>query len=75
MFQIFFEILFCKVIFTNDFTIKKIYIMTSFNESPLNSVKTFNGQLALRREFRGICYLEDLFSLLQLCLYIYIPDI
>ena len=31
----FFEILFCKVIFTNDFPIKKIYIMTSFNESPL----------------------------------------
>ena len=44
-----------------------------------NSVKTFNGQLAFRREFRGICYLEDIFSqlmhLLQLCLYIYIPDI
>ena len=38
-----------------------------------NSVKPFNGQLAFRREFRGICYLEDLFShlmhLLQLCLY------
>ena len=42
-----------------------------------NSVKPFNGQLAFRREFRGICYLEDLFShlmhLLQVCLYIYIP--
>ena len=25
-----------------------------------NSVKPFNGQLAFRREFRGICYLEDL---------------
>ena len=44
-----------------------------------NSVKPFNGQLAFSREFRGICYLEDLFSHLmhnlQLCLYIYIPDI
>ena len=35
MVQILFEILFCKVIFTNDFPIKKIYFMTSFNESPL----------------------------------------
>ena len=34
MFQILSEILFCKVIFTNNFLIKKIYIMTSFNESP-----------------------------------------
>ena len=36
MFHILFEILFCEVIFTNDFPIKNksIYIMTSFNESP-----------------------------------------
>ena len=45
-----------------------------------NSVKPFNGQLAVRREFRGICYLEDLFSIwctfssfVYTC--IYIPDI
>ena len=28
-----------------------------------NSVKPFNGRLAVRREFRGICYLEDLFPI------------
>ena len=27
-----------------------------------NSVKPFNWQFAFRREFRGICYLEELFS-------------
>ena len=49
----FFEILFCKVIFTNNFPIKNtifknksIRIVTSSN-----SVKPFNGQLAFRREF------------------------
>ena len=35
----------------------------------------FDGQLAFCREFRGICYLDDLFShlmhLSQLCLYIH----
>ena len=51
--SILFEIglLFCKVIFTNDFP-----IVTSSNV-----VKPCNGQLAFRREFCGICYFEDHF--------------
>ena len=64
-----FEILICKVIFTNGFPIKNksIPIVNGSNESPFQyigpSVKQLNGQLAFRMEFRAICYLEDLFPL------------